>query len=254
MFGLLSHFTRAFNGSSLPATHSISWELPLAPELSWSKEETEAIRQNAAQRNICSVIDPSKGSVMQTVILRFDKSNHKLLLDEFFPRPSFTPMGGRFHLNIPTHDGHLALKIVIRSQLDVANAPAYLTEVVEKTRLRGQPKTKGVSFKETTAPRVELLLPFAPMMGGQLLELSEEEFSMAFCGNNRPPLYSRKGECRIHFSNFFVLQTKVEVLQAQVRRRPFHHTHLRIGFQTLNPFEKEQLSSFLHNFTEAQTA
>lgn len=257
MFGLLSHFTKAFTGrpaESHHIAHSVAWELPLAPTLCWEAEQTEAIRKCEKQRTFCSVIDPANGDVMQTVILRFNQTTHQVLLDEFFPNPGFSPIGGRFQLNIPAENGLLALQIVVRRQADIENAPAYVAEVVEKSSTAQKRPIHWTRFKGMATPRVELLVPLTPMIAGQLLELSEDEFSMAFCGSDRPRFHARKGECRIYFSDHFVLHTRVQIQQALACRRPFHHTLLKVSFCEMKTTEKDRLLSFLQNFADSQAA
>lgn len=223
------------------------WDLCTTPALHWSAGETRVLLDCEEKKTICSINDHAKDTPMQTVVLGCDPTAHQVLLDEFFPRPAVSPVGGRFQLQLPMGTGLLLLQVVVRDEIGVAPTPAYVAEVVDKRVLKDRRQSQRLQFSSATAPRIDLLVPFSPRLRGHLLDLSEGGFAMVYYGVNKPKLFTRAGDCRIDFDDRFILRAKVQVQQVRPRRKPFHHTVIRIRFSELPAADKDRISAFIHD-------
>ncbi len=235
--------TTATPSSPQPTQH---WELPGAPALRWTAGETRVLLNCEESKTICSISDHARDTPMQTVVLGCDPSVHQVLLDEFFPRPAVSPLGGRFQLQLPMGEGLLLLQLVVRDEIGVAATPAYVAEVVDKLVVKDRRQNQRLQFSSASAPRIDLLVPFSPRLRGHLLDLSEGGFAMVYYGATKPKLFTRTGDCRIDFDKNFVLRTQVQVLQVRPRRKPFHHTVIRVRFSDLSPAERDRIATFIH--------
>ena len=222
------------------------WDLPTAPVLRWTAGETRVLLDCEQSKTICSVSDHARDIPMQTVVLGCDPSVHQVLLDDFFPRPTASPVGGRFQLQLPMGEGLLFLQLVVRDEIGVAATPAYVAEVVDKMAVKDRRQNQRLQFNSASAPRIDLLVPFSPRLRGHLLDLSEGGFAMVYYGATKPKLFTRTGDCRIDFDKNFVLRTKVQVLQVRPRRKPFHHTVIRVRFSDLSAAERDRIAAFIH--------
>jgi hypothetical protein len=229
------------------------WELPMATPPNWSPAETRTLTECVRHKTICSITNGAYEAPRQTLVLGCDTSNNQLLLDDFFPRPSRTPIGERFQLNLPLGKGMLMLQVVVRDEIGAAPTPVYVAEVVEKTVVTDRRLNPRLHFPSSAAPRVDLLVPFSPHLGGHLLDISEGGFAMVFYGSTKPKLFTRSGDCRINFDAEFVLRPKVVVQQVRSHRKPFHHTIIRVRFAELSAAERERLKVFIQDCSSAQT-
>jgi hypothetical protein len=199
------------------------------------------------KKTICSITDQVRDTPMQTVVLGCDPITHQVLLDDFFPRPPVSPVGGRFQLHLPMGRGLLLLQVVVRDEIGVAPTPAYIAEVVDKIVVKDRRLSQRLQFSGSSAPRIDLLVPFSPRLRGHLLDLSEDGFAMVYYGATKPKLFTRAGDCRIDFDERFVLRAKVQVQQVRSRRKPFHHTVIRIRFSELTAVDRDRISAFIHD-------
>ena len=244
LFGKADLKTITISPSSLlPTQH---WDLPTAPVLRWTAGETRVLLDAEQSKTICSISDHSRDTPMQTVVLGCDPSAHQVLLDDFFPRPLVSPVGGRFKLQLPMGQGLLLLQLVVRDEIRVAATPAYVAEVVDKMVVKDRRQNQRLQFSSASAPRIDLLVPFSPRLRGHLLDLSEGGFAMVYYGASKPKLFTRSGDCRIDFDQNFVLRTTVQVLQVRPRRKPFHHTVIRVRFSDLSSAERDRIAAFIH--------
>lgn len=245
LFGKVEHENKTPTESPQPFTQS--WDLPAMPTLQWTAGETRVLLGCEKQKTICAITDHVRESPMQTVVLGCDPAAHQVLLDDFFPRPSVSPVGGRFQLQLPMGTGLLLLQVVVRAEIGVAKTPAYIAEVVDKMEVKDRRLNQRLQFNSASAPRIDLLVPFSPRLRGHLLDLSEGGFAMVYYGADKPKLFTRTGECRIDFDERFVLRAKVQVQQVRSRRKPFHHTVIRIRFSELTTAEKDRIRAFIQD-------
>ncbi len=244
-------FSRCANdalGSPAGATSAKQiWELSTAAQPNWSPSETRILTQCEHSKTICTITNSSQDIPLQTVVLGSDPVTNQLLLDDFFPRPTTSPVGGRFQLSLPMGKGLMLLQVVVRKEMRAAPAPVYVAEVIEKATVTDRRQSQRLYFSSSMAPRVDLLIPLSPRMRGHLLDLSEGGFAMVFYGAAKPKLFARAGDCRIDIEEDFVLRPKVQILQVRTHRKPFHHTVIRLRFTDLAAADKDKLASFIQN-------
>lgn len=243
--GWQKFFSKAGHTAVAPPAPTQRWDLPAMPVLRWTSGETRVLLDCEEQKTICAITDHTRETPMQTVVLGCDPTAHQVLLDDFFPRPKVSPVGGRFQLQLPMGVGMLLLQVVVRDEIGVAPTPAYVAEVVDKRVLKDRRLSQRLLFSSASAPRIDLLVPFSPRLRGHLLDLSEGGFAMVYYGASTPKLFTRAGECRIDFDEHFVLRAKVQVQQVRPRRKPFHHTVVRIRFSELTASERDRISAFI---------
>lgn len=221
------------------------WDLPATPALHWTSAETRVLLDCEEQKTICAITDCTRSLLRQTVVLGWDLAAHQVLLDDFFPRPTVSPLGGRFQLQLPMGAKALLLQLVVRDEIGIAATPAYVAEVVDKRVLGDDHLSKRLQFSGTSAPKVDLLVPFSPHLRGHLVNLSEDECTMMYYGADTPKLFTRAGECRIDISERFVLRAKVQVQQVHPCRKPFRHTLIRIRLSELPAADRDRLHALL---------
>jgi hypothetical protein len=227
------------------------WNLSATPALQWTSAEARVLLDCEVQKTICAITDYTCSQLRQTVVLGWDLAAHQVLLDDFFPRPTGSPVGGRFQLQLPMGAKAVMLQLVVRDEIGIAAAPAYVAEVVDKSVLGDAHLSKRLEFSGASAPKVDLLVPFSPHLRGHLVNLSEDECSMVYYGADTPKLFTRAGECRIDISERFVLRAKVQVQQVRPRRKPFRHTLIRIRFSELPATDRDRLRALLNGVTTA---
>lgn len=236
------------NAKSPAATPaSLAWELPAAPLLRWTPAEMQALLDCEQQKTICAIVEQDREAPRQTVVLGCDPAGHQILLDDFFPRPEVSPIGGSFQLQLPMGTELLRLQVVVRDEIGVAPIPAYVAEVVGKVAVEDRRFSQRLQFTDVSAPQVDLLLPFSSRVRGHLRDLSESGFAMVYYGASTPQLFTYSGECCIDFDERFTLRAKVEVQQVRARRKPCHHTHIRVRFRELSALDRERIGTFIDN-------
>lgn len=238
---------KASHESAAPSPMEQRWDLPTSPTLCWNALETQALLRCEDSTTICTVTDQGRNSPLQTVVLGCDPAANQVLLDDFFPRPASSPLGGRFQLHLPMQDGLLLLDVLVRDEIGVAPTPAYVAEIVNKTTVSDRRLSPRLRFSSALAPRIDLLVPLSPQLRGHLLDLSEDGLAMVHYGATKPTLFAKSGECRIQFDEYFVLRAQVQIQQVKACRKPFHHTVIRIRFNGLTACEKDRLGAFVRD-------
>lgn len=224
------------------------WNLNRPQPLVWDSGELDLLRDCESHTTLCSATEETTGEVMQTVVLGFERGTQRVLLDEFFPARSRVLPGQKFQLSLPSRAGVLILEVIVRDSIWVARNPAYVAEILAKKHLRDRRVQSRVAFAGTAAPKVDLLLPLTPAMRGQLVDLSPKGCAIACLSPQKPQLFSRRGQCRIHFSDTFVLAADIQVTQANFQRQPCRHTLFRARFLALPVAGQEQLLAFIHSY------
>lgn len=236
------------NVIAAPSPDPAFWNLNHSEPLIWETTELDLLRDCERNTTLCSVTQDSTGVTLQTVILGFERDTQRILLDEFFPTSQSLLFGQKFQLSLPSRAGILVLQVVVRDCIRVARNPAYVVEVLDKKRLSDRRVHPRLTFAGGGAPSVDLLLPLTPALRGQLLDLSAKGCAITCFGPQKPQLYSRKGQCRIRFSEAFVMTVDIHLIQVNFQRRPCRHTLFRARFQPLALSTQEQLLTFIHSY------
>jgi hypothetical protein len=224
------------------------WSLSQNQPLIWEVGELDLLRACERHTTRCTATQESTGDTLQTVVLGFESDTQRLLLDEFFPVHQLPLPGQKFQLSLASRTGILILEVIVRDSIWIARNPAYVVEILGKKRLSDRRALPRVVFAGRDAPNVDLLLPLTPALRGQLLDLSAKGCAINCFGPQKPQLYSRKGQCRIRFSDACVMTVDIQITQVSFQRQPCRHTLFRARFQPLPLATQEQLSAFMHSY------
>jgi len=225
------------------------WSLRQQPLLIWETAELDLLYNCERNNTLCSATEDASGETLQTVVLGFEHDTQRILLDEFFPahhQRNF--LGQKFQLCLPSRGGVLVLEVIVRDAIWIAQNPAYVVEILNKKRVSDRRIHPRLTFSGPETPSVDLLLPLTPALRGQLLDLSSKGCAITCFGPQKPQIYSRKGQCRIRFSETFVMTADIQVTQVNFQRRPSRHTLFRARFQPLPLTTQEQLLTFIHSY------
>lgn len=230
-----------------PAPDTRFWSLNHQP-LQWETAELDLLRDCERRTTLCTAIQESTGDHLQTLVLGFERDTGRILLDDFFPARQHPLPGQKLQLSMASRAGVLVLEVVLRDTLWIGQNPAYVAEVLNKKRLSDRRIHPRVVFEGPGGPSVDLQLPLTPARRGQLLDLSARGCAITCFGPHRPQLYSRRGQCRIRFSEAFVMTADLQVTQVSFQRLPCRHTLFRARFQALPLAAQEQLMAFIHSY------
>jgi hypothetical protein len=224
------------------------WDLIQQQPPAWETSELALVYECERRTTLCTVTSEATGETLQTVVLGFEPAKHRLLLDEFFPSRQRPAAGEKFQVSLPSKCGGLILEVAVRNIISPDQNPAYVVEVLDKKRINDRRLQPRVTFDGHSGPSVDLLLPLIPAMRGRLLDLSAKGGAVQCFGPQKPQLYSRRGQCRIHFSDAFVLTADIQVAQVRFHKQPCRHMVFRTRFQQLPLKAQEQLLVFIHAY------